>query len=297
MNMTTGTEQQLIPALAERVPRETPAVADALADARGEAGSWAPNTRRAYVAGWKHFTSWCLENRCPGLPSASADVGRYLEHLVGTEGKTLATARLCLVAIAAAHRLAGHEDPTSRPLVKATMKRLAREHGKPRKQAKELSKEDLAAVKATSRIQRIDKGKRRCKETEAEATKRALVDLVLLQVMRDGLLRCSEAAALRWGDVELLEDGSGRLHVIRSKTDQAAGGAVLYLGSAAIEALLAIRPEEAMINPASRLFGLSAGQISRRIKAATKMAGLREGFTAHSAGWEWPGTPVRSCRS
>ena len=51
----------------------------------------------------------------------------------------MATARMLLAAIAAAHRLGGHEDPTTRPLVKATMKRLAREYGKPRKQAKGLT--------------------------------------------------------------------------------------------------------------------------------------------------------------
>ena len=46
---------------------------------------------------------------------------------MGTEGRTLATARM---------RLGGHGDPTTRPLVKATMKRLVREYEKPRKQAK-----------------------------------------------------------------------------------------------------------------------------------------------------------------
>ena len=81
-----------------------------------------PNARRAYAAGWKDFTSWCLENRCAGVPADPADVGRYPEHLVETEGKTLATARMRLAAIAAAHRLGGHEDPTTRPLVKATVK-------------------------------------------------------------------------------------------------------------------------------------------------------------------------------
>ena len=95
-----------------------------LADARAEARSWSPNTRRAYVAGWRDFTSWCLEHRCAGLPAGAADVGRYLEHLVEAGARTMATARLRLAAIAAAHRLGGHPDPTSRPLVKATMKRL-----------------------------------------------------------------------------------------------------------------------------------------------------------------------------
>ena len=290
--MTTGTE----PAHVQTVPRETPTLLstppegasatpadlDLLADARAEARSWSPNTRRAYVIGWKHFTSWCIEHRCAGLPAPAADVGRYMEHLVETESLTLATVRLRLAAIAAAHRLGGHEDPTSRPLVKATLKRLAREHGKPRKQARGLTKETLAAVKATARIQRVDKGKRRRKETESQAAMRAAVDLALLEVMRDGLLRGSEASALRWGDLEFHTDGSGRLHVLRPKTDQTAEGTVLYLGPVAVDALLAIRPNEAVIDPGASVFGLSARQISRRIKAATKMAGLGEGFSAHS---------------
>ena len=282
----TETVSQETPALIlappEGVPA-TPAAVDVLADARAEALSWSPNTRRAYVSGWKHFTTWCFDNRCTGLPAAPADVGRYLEHLVETHAKSLATARLRLAAIAAAHRLGRHPDPTSRPLVKATLKRLAREHGKPKKQARGLTSDALAAVRATARIQRVRQGKRRRKETEAQAAIRASVDLALLQVMRDGLLRRSEASSLQWGDVEFHADGSGRLHVVRSKTDQTAEGAVLYLGPAAVEALLAIRPQEAVIDPDASVFGLSAGQISRRIKTATQVAGLGDGFSAHSA--------------
>ena len=108
------------------------------------------------------------------------------------------------------------------------------------------------------------------------------MDLALLQVMRNGLLRRSEAAVLRWGEVEDGADGSGRQHVLRSKADQAAEGSMLYLGPAAAAALLAIRSQEAVIDPGASVFGLSAGQISRRIKAATKMAGLGAGFSAHS---------------
>ena len=57
---------------------------------------------------------------------------------------------------------------------------------------------------------------------------------------------------------------------------------MLYLGPAAVDALLAIRPEEAVIDPSPRVFGLSVSQISRRIRAATKIAGLGEGFSGHS---------------
>ena len=192
------------------------------------------------------------------------------------------TVVVILAAIAAAHRLGKHPDPVKDPLVKATLKRLAREYSKPRKQANGLTSEALAAVKATARIQRVHQGKRRRKETQSQAAMRATVDLALLEVMRDGLLRLSEASALRWGDLEFHTDGSGRLHVLRSKTDQTAEGTVLYLGPAAVDALLAIRPDEAVIDPGASVFGLSARQISRRIKAATKMAGLGEGFSGHS---------------
>ena len=73
-----------------------------------------PNTRKAYVTGWNDLTRWCLENRCSSLPSTRDDISRYLVDLAETEGRTLATTRLRLAAIAAARRLGGFPDPTSR---------------------------------------------------------------------------------------------------------------------------------------------------------------------------------------
>ena len=102
------------------------------------------------------------------------------------------------------------------------------------------------------------------------------------------------APAFRWGEVEVHEDGSGRLHVMRSKTDQAAEGSVLYLGPAVVETLLAIRPQEAVIDPGANVFGLSFGKISRRTKAAAKIAGLGGGFSAALAqGRDGPGPERR----
>ena len=58
---------------------------------------------------------------------------------------------------------------------------------------------------------------------------------------------------------------------------------MLFLCPAAVDALLAICPHEAVIDADASVFGLSAGKISRKIKAATKMAGLGDGFSAHSS--------------
>ena len=137
--------------------------------------------------------------------------------------------------------------------------------------------------KVTAKLPRKHQGRARRGESARDAERRGRVDVALLSVLRDGLLRRSEAAELRWGDLELQEDGSARLHVRRSKTDPEAEGVVLYIGQEVTQALQAIMPEDtAVVDPARRVFELSASQIGRRIDAAAKAAGLGEGFTGHS---------------
>ena len=80
------------------------------------------------------------------------------------------------------------------------------------------------------------------------------MDVALLAVLRDGLLRRSEAAELRWADVEFQKGGAALLQVRRSKTDPEGEGAVLYIGQAAAAALQAIRPEVTALDPEVRVF-------------------------------------------
>ena len=105
------------------------------------------------------------------------------------------------------------------------------------------------------------------------------MDLVLLSLLRDGLLRRSEAAELRWSDAEFRGDGAALLHIPQSKTDQEAEGVVLYIGRAAAGALQAIRPAEESLDRNGPVFGLSSRQIGRRVQAA----GLGDCFTGHSS--------------
>ena len=162
---------------------------------------------------------------------------------------------------------------------------IARANGRPQRQAKPLTENALAAVKATAGIPRRHQGRAVRAENAWDARRRGQVDVALLSVLRDGLLRRSEASAVRWGDVEVQEDGSARLHVRRSKTDPEAEGAVLYIGSEAAAALVAIMPEGfAVVDAAAPVFGLSASQIGRRVNAAAKAS------PATAAGWAWPRT-------
>ena len=82
------------------------------------------------------------------------------------------------------------------------------------------------------------------------------------------------------------EDGSGRITVIRSKTDAEAQGAVVAITPAAMQALSAIRP--AGVGGEARVFGLSASQIARRVKAIARAAGLGD--------WETFQRPQRARR-
>ena len=66
---------------------------------------------------------------------------------------------------------------------------------------------------------------------------------------------------LLWGDVEASEDGSVLQWVRRSKTGPEAEGSARYLPRAAMEALEAIRPEDA--SPEDRVFGLSGREVGR----------------------------------
>ena len=78
------------------------------------------------------------------------------------------------------------------------------------------------------------------------------------------------------------DDGSGRITVIRSKTDAEAQGAVVAITPASMKALDAIRPVGA--GGEVKVFDLSESQITRWVKAIARAAGLAdwEFFSGHS---------------
>ena len=231
----------------------------------------ARNTQRAYLGHWTRFRSWAQEQGLDlpgGLEAALCD---YLVRLA-EDGKRMATIRQARAAIIKGADLAGWPKPGGSGVAEM-MRGLGRILRGPQRQAAPLHAEALAAIRATAFTPR---------RTRGDHTETA--EYALASVMRDGLLRVSEAAALRWGDVELAGDGSGRIRIPESKTDQEAEGVVLYLGPAAVEALLAIRPEEAVIDAVTPVFNLHPDTIRRRLQQAARAAGLPgwRDITGHS---------------
>ena len=236
------------------------------------------NTRRVYGAQWRIFTGWCDSVDLRALPADPLTVARYLA-VRANAGASVATLRLVASAIAKAHQLAGHESPCKDRGVRASLKGWGRRLAKPQRQAGALTADVLAVIRLTA-VQPRPRG--RGLETAEQAAERAKFDLALVAVLSDGGLRRSEAAALTWGEVQRWDDGSGRITVIRSKTDAEAQGAVVAITPAAMHALEAIRP--AGVGGEVKMFGLSESQIARRVKVIAKSAGLAdwESFSGHS---------------
>ena len=273
--MTAAADPQIVPrppAAAPELRAADRGVADALESVLSD------NTRRVYQTQWKLFDEWCAEMGLHSLPAEPLTVARYLAVRAGS-GASIATLRLATSAIAKAHEWAGHESPGRDQGVRASLKGWGRRLAKPQRQSGALTADVLAVIRLTAPKPRA---RGRGFETPAQAAERARFDLALVAVLSDGGLRRSEAAALTWGDVQRWDDGSGRITVVRSKTDVEAAGAVVAITPAAMWSLDAMRPEG--VGGAMKVFGLSESQIARRVKAVAKAAGLPdwEFFSGHS---------------
>ena len=273
--MTTTVGQQLI-------PHQPPSIPALWAADQGVASSLesvlSDNTHRVYGTQWRIFTGWCDEVGLTSLPAEPLTVARYLAARANS-GASIATMRLATSAISKAHEWAKLESPCRDPGVRASLKGWGRRLAKPQRQSGALTADVLAVIRLTA-IQPRKRG--RGIETPEQAAERARFDLALVAVLSDGGLRRSEASSLTWGDVVRWNDGSGRITVIRSKTDAEAQGAVVAITPVAVKALDAIRPMGVAND--EKVFGLSESQIARRVKVIAKAAGLAdwEFFSGHS---------------
>ena len=237
----------------------------------------ASSTLNNYRIQWGNFLAWALGKGVQPLPAQPAQVAAYLAERIQEHGHKPATLRVAASAIAFAHKTAGADDPCASPEVKRTLRCATRKAGREQKQAEALTEEALAAIESTACEPRPGRGGRN--ESEETARCRGNLDIALIRLMRDAMLRVSEAAVLTWRDVKPTADGTGRLLIRRSKTDAEGQGAVGFLSAPAMAALGLIRNEA---TAGDSVFGLRPNQISTRIKQAAQAAGLGDGFSGHS---------------
>lgn len=283
-------EHDLLPLAQRPDAQTTPAITEAEHSANEEflAGAYAPNTSAAYRSQFRTWAAWCVQRRTSPADADADTLVTYIREKA--EGVVIGerlhrpakpnSLNVACAAISKAYEMAGMDDITKNPRVREALRahryRMAREGVRVR-QAEALTAENMAAIRATALLRRRGRGGM---ESEETARLRGLTDIALIGLMRDCLLRRSEAAEVRWEHITSEPDGTGRLFVGVSKTDQEGEGTLLFVSRRTMSDLDAIRPDVEADGP---VFGLHPRTIGRRIAAAARAAGAPGAYSGHSA--------------
>ena len=197
--------------------------------------SRAKTTRYQQGQQWKTFSEWCDERGLQSLPADPETVAVFI-FTQGIGGKKPNTLRGYASSIAAEHRSEGHDSPcTDRVamVIKGFVNR-AKEAGQREKRAKPLTGEDLEKIRETAcNPRKTDRGMERF----SNARRRGLVDIALISVMRDALLRRSEAAEIlgntsppsRTAPAPLGQANDARVARLRTSVRRAIIGVIAHL--------------------------------------------------------------------
>lgn len=239
-------------------------------------GAYAPSTMRSYYSDVEVYEAWCTTSDLVAFPAHPATVSAFIEE----QGKSLtpSTVQRRLYGIRKAHRLLGLDDPTRDEDVNLAMRRVRRSKNSRPRQAKGMTRgylEKFLSVQPDNPW--------------------GLRNRAMLSLGYDILTRRSELVALRTDDLIWQSDGTLRVLVRRSKTDQFGKGRVSFtsLRSAElVDAWLAWRPQEfgTLFCPIYQSVAidrcLSDTTVKDIIKQSARAAGLdppiAEAFSGHS---------------
>ena len=237
--------------------------------------SKAAATRRAYQSDWRQFKRSESDTALPVPPET---VANYLANMAVVFRPS--TVRRAASAIAWKHGNEGHPSPCDDPVVRAVLAGHARmARAVPPSQADPIDLHAWEQITAAVEEPRVSRGGK--VETPKQAQIRALEDVCIIGIMRDAMLRRAEAARIKWRDLKIAPDLSGRLTIHFSKTDQEGRGHVAYVSADVTHCLMALRTDRDAAG-SDRMFGLSGRQICRRIQAAAEQAGLSGQYSGHS---------------
>jgi integrase len=194
-------------------------------------------TLRAWRFDWAAFIAFCKARRLLPLPASPATVAAFIEAC-GEAGKKTATVRRYLATIACAHRAAKLLNPNDDEDVKLALKGLYNRSPARQRQAKALGWHEIKRFLIT-----------------AGDGIRADRERALLSVGYDTMARRRGLVALNGEDFSFLSDGSGRVLIRRSKTDQTGEGSVAYLSPDTV----------AYLKAWLRVSGIKNGAVFRRL--------------------------------
>lgn len=203
--------------------------------------SIAPNTAKAYINALHK-----LFKHLEGQPLTDVALASYLAHLY-TRGLAPASITVVVQAVRFWEKLEQRPSNVG-SLTSRTLAGIRREgQGRGRGQVKGLTRKavNLMVHNAVS-----------------TNTLAGFRDAALLRIMSDALLRVGEAVAIDCEHVTTEFDGSGRLLLVRSKTDQEGKGASLFLTLRTVDAIQQLQ----------KAAGYAAGPLFRRMYKGDRMS-------------------------
>ena len=239
-------------------------------------GAYAPSTMRSYYADVEIFLSWCDDQNLAPFPASVETVCRFLEEQAPDRAPS--TVRRRLYAIRKVHRLLRLDDPTHDEDINLTFRRIRRAKRTRPKQAKGMTRPYLDKFLAVQ-----------------PDNSWGLRNRAMLLLGYELLTRRSELVALTTNDLEILDDGTMRVIIRRSKADPFGQGRIAFTSQKtanAVQDWLAWRGPDInyLFCPIYRGTAvnrdLSTTTVKRLVKSAAKAAGLEtediDAFSGHS---------------
>lgn len=239
-------------------------------------GAYAPSTMRSYYTDVEIFLHWCEDQNLAPFPASVETVCRFLEEQAPDRAPS--TVRRRLYAIRKVHRLLRLDDPTHDEDINLTFRRIRRAKRTRPKQAKGMTRPYLDKFLAVQ-----------------PDNSWGLRNRAMLLLGYELLTRRSELVALTTNDLEILDDGTMRVIIRRSKADPFGQGRIAFTSQKtanAVQDWLAWRGPDInyLFCPIYRGTAvnrdLSTTTVKRLVKSAAKAAGLEtediDAFSGHS---------------
>ncbi|GFE77939.1 hypothetical protein NTCA1_55880 [Novosphingobium sp. TCA1] len=185
----------------------------------------APASKLAIAADLDCWLDWCAHEHRRALPAEPEDLVRYLRTLEA-DGRKPATLSRRIASLATVHRMLNlGEDalPTAAPMVRNALRAQRRRQGAAQRQAAPLRfGGELGGAGGFTITALLE---------ACSPDVQGVRDAALLSLGYDAGLRVSELTAVEVKDLRPQGDGTGLLHLPRSKTDQEGLGAWAWLSA------------------------------------------------------------------
>ena len=122
-------------------------------------------------------------------------------------------------------------------------------------------------------------------KSQEEPTLEGAIQVAVIGLMRDGMLRPREAVEARWSDLQQEENGSASLRIPSSKLDHTGTGDVVYVSPKPVAALHEMRNKNqnpGIDNTDDLILRMTTPQLRQFIRKACKAAGLLGRYGAAS---------------